>query len=303
MLNPSFSRDLISFNPSAYILPLALVEKVVRENTAYDSGDELRLQDVYGVEQRKKLDSIGLKEYPWHGKRVLDACCGTGFLSYHLLKRSAPRSIVLADINHHEVDRAKELIGKTNRSSDVTFLVADVLQTGLPDGTFDMIIGNSFLHHFYDVPRAMREFLRLLKPGGMFVTLHEPTPAAVAVERGRFKFLLDNLLKGDGVVEEMRYTGKGISPHGGADVWIFKKKELISLVRSSGFGRVVARDWHIARQFIVARKQLHLNSSKRELSPDESALLGRSISLDSVLCRLLPSYLCGSVSLAAQKPE
>ncbi len=303
MLNPSFSKDLISFDPSAYVLPSALVEEVVRENTAYDSGDELRLQDVYGVEQRKKLDSLGLKEYPWREKRVLDACCGTGFLSYHLLKQSAPLSITLADINQYEIERARELIGNNKSSTSVSFLVADVLQTGLPDGTFDMIIGNSFLHHFYDVPRAMREFLRLLRPGGMFVTLHEPTPAAVAVERGRIKFLVQNLLKGDGVVEEMRYTGKGISPYGGADVWIFKKKELTSLVRRAGFGRVVARDWHIARQFIVARKQLHLNQSKRELSPDEAALLGRSISLDSILCRLLPSYLCGSVSLAAQKPE
>ena len=303
MLNPSFSRDLISFDPSAYVLPPALVEQVVRENTAYDSGEELRLQEVYGVEQRKKLDSLGLQEYPWREKRVLDACCGTGFLSYHLLKRSPPRTITLADINQHEVDRAKKLIGNEKSSTAVSFLVADVLQTGLPDGSFDMIIGNSFLHHFYDVPRAMREFLRLLRPGGMFVTLHEPTPAAMAVERGQIKFLLKIFFKGDGLVEEMRYAGKGISPDGGADVWIFKKKELISLVRRADFGHVVARDWHIARQFIVARKQLHLNSSKRELSRSEAKLLGRSISMDSILCRLLPSYLCGSVSLAAQKPE
>ena len=43
------------------------------------------------------------------------------------------------------------------------------------DETFDLVVGHAVLHHIPDVELAMREVLRVLKPGGRFVFAGEPT--------------------------------------------------------------------------------------------------------------------------------
>ena len=43
------------------------------------------------------------------------------------------------------------------------------------DDTFDLVVGHAVLHHIPDVELAMREVLRVLKPGGRFVFAGEPT--------------------------------------------------------------------------------------------------------------------------------
>lgn len=301
MMNPAFSRSISSAQTERYVLPQNVMKHVTTENAQSDSGPEFRLQEVYGFEIWMKLYSLGFRNFRWADKRVADICCGTGFLSYHLLQRVHPLSLTLIDISLSEINNAKMLIGSINSTTPTEYLAADVMNSRLPDASFDVIIGNSFLHHFYDVPRALREFNRLLKPGGYFLTLHEPAIGAVAVESGRIKSLLQYLLRGSQYLEDIRYTGNGIAPGGGADVWIFKKQEVISLLKKAGFENTRAADWHILRQFIVARKSLHLNSRKQELTQSEVKLLRRSIRIDAVLSKILPASLFGSFCLAAQK--
>ena len=53
--------------------------------------------------------------------------------------------------------------------------VADAEQIPYDDDTFDLVVGHAVLHHIPDVELAMREVLRVLKPGGRFVFAGEPT--------------------------------------------------------------------------------------------------------------------------------
>jgi len=53
--------------------------------------------------------------------------------------------------------------------------VADAEQLPFPDGSFDLVVGHAVLHHLPDVERALREVLRVLRPGGRFVVCGEPT--------------------------------------------------------------------------------------------------------------------------------
>src|SRR5205823_2721282 len=48
------------------------------------------------------------------------------------------------------------------------------------DGQFDVIFARAALHHARDLPEACREFVRVLKPGGLFLAIREhviSTPA------------------------------------------------------------------------------------------------------------------------------
>ena len=43
------------------------------------------------------------------------------------------------------------------------------------DDTFDLVVGHAVIHHIPDVEGALREVVRVLKPGGRFVIAGEPT--------------------------------------------------------------------------------------------------------------------------------
>jgi len=56
---------------------------------------------------------------------------------------------------------------------DIDIEICDVENKGLPyaDNSFDVIYTKSFLEHFYYPERFMKEALRVLKPGGLMLTL------------------------------------------------------------------------------------------------------------------------------------
>jgi SAM-dependent methyltransferase len=62
-----------------------------------------------------------------------------------------------------------------NLGLDVDGRVADAERIPYDDGTFDLVVGHAVLHHIPDVELALREVLRVLRPGGRFVFAGEPT--------------------------------------------------------------------------------------------------------------------------------
>ena len=303
MLNPAFSREFVQSADERYQLPEAAIAHVRGRNQAIDTGEELRIQRVFGDELWHKLKAIGLNRFAWQNKSVLDICCGTGFLSYHLLQRISPAKLVLLDISPEEVREASRLITGLDSGVRIEYQIGDALASGIPDATFDVIIGNSFLHHFHDVPKALEEFNRLLKPGGVFVSLHEPTGAALPLEAGSFRLFVKYLVMGSLYIESMRYQGQGIEPQGGTDVWIFRESDVRKLAREAGFVDIRTHSWNLLRPIVVAKKALHLGVSKQQLTRKEMLQLRAAIATDAILSKCLPQVLFGSVSIAAQKPE
>lgn len=303
MLNPAFSREFVGPSNKGYQLSDAAIAHVRDRNAANNTGTERRTQKVFGDELWRKLKSMGLDSDDWQGKSVLDVCCGTGFLSYHLVQRVSPARLVLMDISPDEMREARSLVSRVSGNIRVEYLVGDALVSGLPDDSFDVIIGNSFLHHFYDVPKALEEFRRLLKPGGVFVSLHEPTEAAIPLEGGSVRRFMKYLLSGSKYIDSMRYRGSGIAPQGGTDVWIFQASDMRELTGGAGFVNIRVSSWNLLRPLVVAMKALHLMGSKHQLSGKEIMELRIAIAVDAVLRLLLPQAFFGSVCVAAEKPE
>lgn len=68
------------------------------------------------------------------------------------------------------VAHGKELVAELGLSERIHLQVADLLQSGYADECADFVISNGVFHHLRacDIPLALNEAFRLLKPGGSF---------------------------------------------------------------------------------------------------------------------------------------
>jgi ubiquinone/menaquinone biosynthesis C-methylase UbiE len=100
------------------------------------------------------------------GMRVLDCGCGPGSITLGLAELVAPAEVI-------GIDASAELIATAQSAAESAGLSNVTLQTGdlysLPfdENSFDAIWVHAVLEHLKDVPAALREMVRVLKPGGI----------------------------------------------------------------------------------------------------------------------------------------
>jgi SAM-dependent methyltransferase len=108
------------------------------------------------------LDALG----PVVGLTVLELGCGLGDLSLELLRRGA--RLTALDLSPASVGVLRERAERFAPGAELRPVVAQAEETGLDTGAFDRVVGKWILHHL-DVPAAVGEVRRLLRPGGSAV--------------------------------------------------------------------------------------------------------------------------------------
>jgi ubiquinone/menaquinone biosynthesis C-methylase UbiE len=109
----------------------------------------------------------------WPYPKVLEVGCGTGFFTLNLMLAGVVGEAHVTDISPGMVTVAE----RNARSLGLTVdgRVADAERLPYDDASFDLVVGHAVLHHIPDVELALREVLRVLRPGGRFVFAGEPT--------------------------------------------------------------------------------------------------------------------------------
>jgi ubiquinone/menaquinone biosynthesis C-methylase UbiE len=105
-------------------------------------------------------------------RRVLDVGCGTGILATRVCEDLRPEVVYGCDASLGMLERARE------RSGDVRWVHGSAERVPLDDGVLDAVVSTEAFQ-FFDQPKALREFHRLLQPGGIVViaVLTPPVPA------------------------------------------------------------------------------------------------------------------------------
>ena len=100
------------------------------------------------------------------GETLLDLGCGGGLDVFLAAPQVGKNGHVIGiDMTQEMVDRAKENATKGNYKN-VEFLLGDMENMPVKDGSVDIIISNCVINQALDKVRAFREALRCLKPGG-----------------------------------------------------------------------------------------------------------------------------------------
>ena len=97
-----------------------------------------------------------------HGSRVLDAGCGAGQFAIALATLGCV--VTAQDLSPAMIDRASA--HARDRDVEVEFRVGDVTRLDDSAGTYDAIHARVVLQFVPDVVATLREFRRVLKPGG-----------------------------------------------------------------------------------------------------------------------------------------
>ena len=114
------------------------------------------------------------------GKRTLDLACGTGDIAFAFAERGA--SVVGLDITHRmvEIATAKET-HSASRAAHCAFLVGDMMALPFANAQFDVVTTGYGLRNVPELAGAVTEIERVLRPGGLLLSLDFNRPRNTAV--------------------------------------------------------------------------------------------------------------------------
>lgn len=138
------------------------------EDQPYDAGhqiDEKRCEQVYGNWVRV------FEQFDIQGGDLLEIGSGTGQLTYGLIKHRRFSSVYASDISPVFLEVIKERARSFDRQT--RYFACDANHLPFRSGSFDVVIGNSVLHHFLDYEKTLEQCFGLLRKGG-YALFFEP---------------------------------------------------------------------------------------------------------------------------------
>ena len=126
------------------------------------SDDEFE-EFIAFLRTRFERNGIDLRE-AFAGKRCLDAGCGGGRATIMMAEAGASEVVAL-DLSKTNVETTL-MRAQRRGCANVVAREASLLDVPLEDESFDVIWSNGVLHHTGDTDGSLKEFTRLLRPGG-----------------------------------------------------------------------------------------------------------------------------------------
>ncbi|HYW52668.1 MAG TPA: bifunctional demethylmenaquinone methyltransferase/2-methoxy-6-polyprenyl-1,4-benzoquinol methylase UbiE [Dongiaceae bacterium] len=145
----------------------------------YDRANRLLTAGVDEAWRRRAVAELSAPR----GGRVVDLCCGTGDLVFHLLKTDPALEVVGVDFTPPMLDGARSRAKREDRGGRARFVEGDVTRLPFEDATFDGATMGFSMRNVVDVVATLKEARRVLRPGARFVNLDVTKPANPLVRR------------------------------------------------------------------------------------------------------------------------
>jgi SAM-dependent methyltransferase len=106
------------------------------------------------------LEMVGFEH--WAGLDVLEAGCGIGTDAMRFARAGA--RYIGVDFSPTALELARRRFAMAQMPG--SFVEASITDLPVPDGSVDLVYSNGVIHHIPETDRAVREFHRILRPGG-----------------------------------------------------------------------------------------------------------------------------------------
>jgi demethylmenaquinone methyltransferase/2-methoxy-6-polyprenyl-1,4-benzoquinol methylase len=112
------------------------------------------------------------------GLLALDVCCGTGMLTLELARAITPGGRVTGiDFSPAMLAVARQRVRESVYNSAIELLQGNAMSLPFPEASFDCATIAFALRNVPDIEGALREMLRVLRPGGRLVSLELAKPS------------------------------------------------------------------------------------------------------------------------------
>jgi len=150
----------------------------------YDLMNDLMSGGVH----RLWKDAVSARLNPQPGETIVDCAGGTGDMARRFSKMARRAQVRRggADAQVFVIDYNAEMIaaGREKGSEpEMTWAVGDAQRLPLPAGCADAYVISFGIRNVTDVPAALREARRVLKPGGRFLCLEFSRPTAEPLQK------------------------------------------------------------------------------------------------------------------------
>ncbi|KAL9257891.1 2-phytyl-1,4-beta-naphthoquinone methyltransferase, chloroplastic-like protein [Drosera capensis] len=196
----------------------------------YDNLNDLLSLGQHRVWKRMAVSWSGAKR----GDYVLDLCCGSGDLAFLLSEKvGIDGKVIGLDFSREQLSIAssRQRLSAKPCYKNIEWIEGDALDLPFDNGHFDAVTMGYGLRNVIDRKRAMREILRVLKPGSKASVLDFNKSTSVLIAQFQ-EWMIDNVVvpvaSGFGVSEDYEYLKSSINQ-------FLTGKELEQLALESGF--------------------------------------------------------------------
>ena len=153
-------------------------------------------------QERRKFLAFKSQHLNWHNSRfyfdrlgiplrgrVLEQGAGCFWLSSYVSGFPEVEEVVGVELSKDRILAFKDLSAELFpgcRQDKIRYVVGDMHSLHEPDNSFDLVVSDAVLHHADNIVTMLRESWRVLKPGGWYVSLREPTISNFRLAPPRF---------------------------------------------------------------------------------------------------------------------
>ena len=169
------------------------------------------------------------------GERILDIATGTGDMALEIASRNLSVQISGIDFSRRMLDLGRKKIKENGYDHDVSFQIGSAECLPFADDSFHGAVCAFGIRNFADVKLGLREFHRILKPGGRAVILEFSKPTN-RVLKSVYNWYFDLVLPKVGSLISGHNDAYSYLPESVAD--FPDQAEFVSWIKEAGFQKV-----------------------------------------------------------------
>ena len=170
---------------------------------------------------------------------VVDVAGGTGDIAFRIADRSASAVVTVVDINADMLAVGRERARERHIADRIAFVDANAEALPFAAGRFDALTVAFGIRNVPDIPKALSEAFRVLKPGGRFLCLEFSAVDVAVLDKVYDLYSLNVIPKLGGLVlgdeEPYRYLVESIRKFP-------NQARFAAMVEAVGFARVSIRN-------------------------------------------------------------